>query len=111
MSKEIIIVDNGDTFEGTFEQFADCFFDNPTKENIISWAEKIGSTVEFKNSFDKKGGLMNTIIQHKNGPQEFVSFDDTKGEIFWFCASCGFLNEKEYEAKSSNKDDYCLNCE
>ena len=43
----IIKIDGGETFEGTFEQFADCFFSNPTPSSIVKWATKMGSTVEF----------------------------------------------------------------
>ena len=43
-----IIVDGGDTFEGTLEQFKDCFFDNATKETILDWAASTGSKVDFR---------------------------------------------------------------
>lgn len=34
---DIIIVDNGDIFEGTREQFRDCFFDNADDDEIADW--------------------------------------------------------------------------
>jgi len=43
----IIKIDGGDTFEGTIDQFKDCFFDNATVENIVSWAIGMDSTIEF----------------------------------------------------------------
>ncbi len=32
-----IIVENGDMFEGTREQFMDCFFSNANDEEIKNW--------------------------------------------------------------------------
>ena len=32
-----IVVENGDMFEGTREQFMDCFFSNANDEEIKSW--------------------------------------------------------------------------
>jgi hypothetical protein len=37
---DIIIIDNGDTFEGTAAQFADCHFSNLTVPNIIAWCAR-----------------------------------------------------------------------
>lgn len=34
---DIIIVENGDMFEGTRGQFTDCFFINATDEQITGW--------------------------------------------------------------------------
>ena len=39
-----IIIDDGDTFEGTPEQFEDCFFSNADNETIMDWAEKMNSS-------------------------------------------------------------------
>ena len=42
-----IIIDNGETFEGTPEQFKDCFFDNVNIDNIQAWCKKQDSTYEI----------------------------------------------------------------
>jgi hypothetical protein len=48
-----IIVENGDIFEGTREQFMDCFFSNGDDEEIIDWCFdngyklKIGGEIIF----------------------------------------------------------------
>jgi hypothetical protein len=45
-----IIVDEGDTFEGTFDAWKDCFFTNPTIQRIKDFCEKElgGATVRFE---------------------------------------------------------------
>lgn len=40
MDQDWIIVENGDMFEGTREQFADCYFSNADNHNIIEWCEE-----------------------------------------------------------------------
>lgn len=35
-----IIIDNGDTFEGTINQFQDCFFTNANEETIKFWCSQ-----------------------------------------------------------------------
>ena len=45
-----IIIDNGETFEGTLEQFEDCFFSNASIASIIYWARQNDMKVEFNNS-------------------------------------------------------------
>jgi hypothetical protein len=47
MKRVIIIIDNGNTFEGTFSQFRDCFFSNANYRTIKDWCRKIGSEVKF----------------------------------------------------------------
>ncbi len=37
LDTDIILVDNGDIFEGSRAQFRDCFFDNASNEEIIDW--------------------------------------------------------------------------
>ena len=34
---DLIIVENGNLFEGTRSQFRDCFFDNANNGQIIAW--------------------------------------------------------------------------
>ena len=36
-AEDIIIVENGDIFEGTRDQFRDCFFDNANDAEIKDW--------------------------------------------------------------------------
>lgn len=43
-----VIVDGGETFEGTLKQWADCFFSNPTVAEIKDFCKKNGSTVRFE---------------------------------------------------------------
>lgn len=45
---DIIIIDNGATFEGTVSQFKDCFFTNVNHDTIKQWCEIINSTFEIK---------------------------------------------------------------
>ena len=42
-----IIIDDGETFEGTLEQFHDCFFTNTDLETIKEWAEENDMKVEI----------------------------------------------------------------
>jgi hypothetical protein len=42
-----IIVDDGETFEGNEHHWADCFFSNPSKEDIIDFCNKMGWKVEI----------------------------------------------------------------
>ena len=44
----LIIVDDGDTFEGYMSHWRDCFFSNPCRENIESFCKEMGWRVEFK---------------------------------------------------------------
>ena len=39
-----IIIDEGDTFEGTVEQFQDCFFSNADNDSIMEWADNMNSS-------------------------------------------------------------------
>jgi hypothetical protein len=39
---DIIVIDDGEVFEGTKAQFADCFFSNVTYENIKEWCKESG---------------------------------------------------------------------
>lgn len=43
-----IIIDGGDTFEGSMRQFADCFFSSPTIDLIKHWCKTQNMIVEFK---------------------------------------------------------------
>lgn len=45
---DIIIIDNGDVFEGTKDQFADCFFSNVTYSNIKKWCKQNGFSFKIK---------------------------------------------------------------
>lgn len=42
-----ILVDNGDMFEGTREQFMNCFFSNADDEQIKSWCLKNGYSLKI----------------------------------------------------------------
>jgi len=37
---DIILIDDGDVFHGTCNQFRDCFFSNASDLNIIEWCEQ-----------------------------------------------------------------------
>lgn len=37
MKKLIYIINDGDIFEGTVDQFRDCFFDNADIDTVIGW--------------------------------------------------------------------------
>jgi hypothetical protein len=45
-----IVIDNGDVFEGTDKQFADCFFSNATRKTIALWCKENGWAVKFTNA-------------------------------------------------------------
>ena len=51
MEKEndIIIVENGDIFEGNRLQFADCFFSNSDNFNIIEWCKENKFSLKINN--------------------------------------------------------------
>jgi len=44
MEREIdhILIENGDVFDGTREQFRNCFFDNANDTEIIDWCRTLG---------------------------------------------------------------------
>lgn len=44
---ERIVLDDGDTFDGTPAQFADSFFSNVGYHEIVYWAKQIGAKAEF----------------------------------------------------------------
>ena len=46
----IFIIDNGDVFYGTLEQFQDCFFSNATPELIQDWCRENGYSYEVEKS-------------------------------------------------------------
>lgn len=47
LHKYIIKIDNGETFEGTVENFEECFFADPTFEDITYWCNKNDMKLEF----------------------------------------------------------------
>ncbi len=47
LQNDRILVDNGDMFEGSRDQFRDCFFDNADNENIIGWCKDNGWKLEI----------------------------------------------------------------
>jgi len=40
------IIDNGDLFDGTVEQFQDCFFSNADEYTVRDWCESEGYILE-----------------------------------------------------------------
>ena len=48
----IIVIDNGDTFEGSLKQFKDCFFDNADYFTIRMWCEHNGMKFELRGEYD-----------------------------------------------------------
>lgn len=46
-STDLILVDNGDMFDGTRDQFRDCFFDNADNFQIIDWCESNNFSLEI----------------------------------------------------------------
>lgn len=46
-----IKVNNGETFEGTLEQFQNCFFSNATLDTVLRWADDNKHLVEISNSY------------------------------------------------------------
>jgi hypothetical protein len=51
-----IVVDNGDTFEGTQEMWADCFFSDATKTQITSYLlnDMVDSTWSIREMTDEE---------------------------------------------------------
>ena len=47
----LIRVDDGETFEGNLSHWRDCFFSNPTQENIEDLCKQMGMKVEFINVY------------------------------------------------------------
>lgn len=43
----IILLDSGKSFEGTIEHWKDCFFSNPTLENIRAFAKAQHARLDF----------------------------------------------------------------
>lgn len=52
-----IVVNAGDIFEGTPNQFRDCFFPNCNRKTINDWCSKNSYTVEFLNYLPKKAQI------------------------------------------------------
>ena len=48
MNDYLIVIDDGRVFEGTVEQFQDCFFDNATPGTISEWCLQKGWEVTFR---------------------------------------------------------------
>jgi hypothetical protein len=46
----IILIEDGHMFEGTLDQFKDCFFDNATYECAQKWAEEHGWSFKIKDA-------------------------------------------------------------
>ena len=44
----VIVIDDGDMFYGTVDQFKDCFFSNADEETIRDWANVNGYNIEVK---------------------------------------------------------------
>ena len=40
-------IDNGEIFEGTVDQFKDCFFSNSSEKNVRTWCEQQGYKFEI----------------------------------------------------------------
>lgn len=40
------LIDDGDTFEGTVEQFRDCFFSNADEDTVRQWCESQNMKLE-----------------------------------------------------------------
>jgi hypothetical protein len=40
------IIDDGDTFEGTIDQFRDCFFSNADEESMLNWCKEKNCKLE-----------------------------------------------------------------
>lgn len=51
-----IIVDDGDTFEGDENHWKNCFFSNPTEENIRKFCEENNMKVEIRYENPMKNG-------------------------------------------------------
>lgn len=47
--QSLIKVDNGEFFEGNLEMWRDCFFSNPTIENITDFCKKFDCKLEIIN--------------------------------------------------------------
>jgi len=44
-----ILIEDGDLFDGTQDQFRDCFFDNANANEILDWAAKQGYRCDIRN--------------------------------------------------------------
>lgn len=47
--KDIILIESGDMFEGTRDQFRDCFFYNATNEQILGWCKDLSVSLHINN--------------------------------------------------------------
>lgn len=47
---DIIRIESGYMFEGTRELFRNCYFDNATNEEILSWCKQSNMTFEVNNT-------------------------------------------------------------
>ena len=95
-----IIVQNGDVFEGTLEQFQDCFFSNADEDVVFDWAEKMDYNCTV---IDVTEAEIESFLKEKNTtlPADYIKlhFDDTTkwekdnpGDREFCCEFCGIYN-------------------
>lgn len=58
-----IIVEGGDVFIGTREQFQDCFFTNISRESVQDWAKSNGWTVEFYEGLEPLAAFTEAVLK------------------------------------------------
>ena len=86
-----IEIDDGNLFDGTRDQFKDCFFDNATDDQIIEWARTLG--VSAKINGDEKVKLYPFA-----NPEKTVMMNEM--ELFDLCY--GFYKDGDNDARGRN---------
>ena len=98
-ANDIILVENGDMFEGTRDQFRNSFFDNASDNEIKDWCQTYGYslTINGKNRMEYKSrnGLrmleckplcfqIQHIYRDNTGPLVYCISVHNDGD-FWYC--------------------------
>lgn len=83
-----IVVDNGDMFEGTREQFMDCFFSNADDEQIKNWCLKNGHSLKIGEEvifgYKSKWNMIPGSCEYKGKAYRILNID-MQGGYFTLC--------------------------
>lgn len=72
--QQVFMIEGGDVFCGTLDQFKDCFFDNATVETISDWCAAHGYSLEIETQFVfPVVGYGNKTAFHPTG--SYIGFD------------------------------------
>lgn len=83
-AETIYVIDEGNTFEGTIDQFRDCFFSNATPDLITAWCHEQGCSLETRPLLFHTVGYANKTAFHPMG--SYIGFE--RGPTVFATALC-----------------------